>query len=882
MDEQYLTLGDQEISLKEFLNNSSNNLQSYISSKPWTKRKADSFYTAYQTIMNSGVTGASNENGVWSLSLKDDIDTSTLSKKDKDALNEAASYILQQMQKTSPRIKQPEIQKPKYQGTEAHLNDFIGRSVFGGRDWSMSEFDDKDERDSTTGKRGVTNRIQNLQNILSQYLSTTDNYDYSGSAFKDQKDLQDKLNNAIQSLSGKTQVDWDIIDSLNAIGIDYRKWFNDGLNDAVSVTDPNGNTINTTWEEYIKQSNTQKVSNQVETPRQQANITKYISRGNPNLLGRSARELKEKYGNAQSLVAALNDYSIRGWKALTPDEQSEIQGAYKYLGNQAIDDHTFNLLKQTSFYKNATKNRFRSIAGVEGFVWDTLGNQIIQIQDSNDNYQSDLFQNIQTKEEKKSIKAQKADQRVLSEGFRPEDYLRMGSMAQDIGAAISTWAPVYGTATSGVLGIGSLVTDLAADIKDPSVSKGQVALNAGMNLGLGALGIVPGLGLAGHTGKWLARLAKWAPRIIAMSATGDLVLSDDVHKSLEKVLNKDEKLTNHDWKNIAYALKAVSGLSRGAAAVKNYRKFKPTVSQNTTTSHYITTKSGKRIKATKEQVAELNSKKTTEEANKYLREVLKAGENEEIPVNFDKTRFRVRKPKVAIQSTKTSVPQSHDQELYSRALRLKNYRDTHKSNGEKIFISKYLPTDYEIFQSAANLQTPNTNIVEKVKNVWNPVKPRQQKESRSVKFQEPRHPQGIQGNDVQYLERQFRNRTGDNPRYTNKTSKHFIDYGQDKSAVLKGLGEDINISVNKNGTVTVSGLGQSFKSKIKPDNFSHDLKVEIGKSIKKIRESSNKKLTPEFIKNIRELSKQGFFFKRGGTINKSANQIITEFLNNQK
>jgi len=61
---------------------------------------------------------------------------------------------------------------------------------------------------------------------------------------------------------------------------------------------------------------------------------------------------------------------------------------------------------------------------------------------------------------------------------------------------------------------------MAADIADDSVSGWEVAKNAGINLGLGVVGLVPGLGLASKSGKWIAQAAKWAPRLLTMAAAG--------------------------------------------------------------------------------------------------------------------------------------------------------------------------------------------------------------------------------------------------------------------------------------------------------------------------------------------------------------------------
>jgi len=63
---------------------------------------------------------------------------------------------------------------------------------------------------------------------------------------------------------------------------------------------------------------------------------------------------------------------------------------------------------------------------------------------------------------------------------------------------------------------------MAADIADESLSKWDVAKNGIVNAGLAAVGMVPGLGLASRSGKWLTTIAKWAPRLLTLQAIKDL------------------------------------------------------------------------------------------------------------------------------------------------------------------------------------------------------------------------------------------------------------------------------------------------------------------------------------------------------------------------
>jgi hypothetical protein len=210
----------------------------------------------------------------------------------------------------------------------------------------------------------------------------------------------------------------------------------------------------------------------------------------------------------------------------------------------------------------------------------------------------------------------KAGERVVSEDFQTEDFVRIGAMTADVASLVASFAPVYGTAASGVLGLGSTVMDLVADTMDESVSAGQVFTNLGANLGMAALGMIPG----GKAGKIAKNVAKYVPKILAAYAAGNLALNDDIHKSLGK-LTSDEDLTVNDWKNIGFALSAVTGLTRSGTAAFKARKYKQTTKPSDLVSFKAKDSAGKEIefKLTRDELAALNKSKTNEEALNFLK-----------------------------------------------------------------------------------------------------------------------------------------------------------------------------------------------------------------------------------------------------------------------
>ena len=153
---------------------------------------------------------------------------------------------------------------------------------------------------------------------------------------------------------------------------------------------------------------------------------------------------------------------------------------------------------------------------------------------------------------------QKAANRKVFEngagGMQTEDWLRLGAMAQDIGALAASFVPGYGTAASGILGLTSMGTNLAADINDESMSGWDVAKNAAVNTGLAAIGLIPGGKAAG-----LAKYAKLVPKLIARANAIGLVFNSDVKKSLATLASHPSELTNHDLQNLSYFTSSILG-----------------------------------------------------------------------------------------------------------------------------------------------------------------------------------------------------------------------------------------------------------------------------------------------------------------------------------
>lgn len=352
-----------------------------------------------------------------------------------------------------------------------------------------------------------------------------------------------------------------------------------------------------------------------------------------------------------------------------------------------------------------------------------------------------------TKEQKlgmdEDYNRKKAGERVVSEDFQAEDFARIGAMTADVASLVASFAPVYGTAASGILGLGSTVMDLVADTMDESVSAGQVFTNLGANLGMAALGMIPG----GKAGKIAKNVAKYVPKILAAYAAGNLALNDDIHKSLGK-LTSDEDLTVNDWKNIGFALSAVTGLTRSGTAAFKARQFKTKDVPTGDVEIKIKGSDKKGITLKKEELDVLNSKKTNQEALEYLSSIGKIKKDKD--GNFEKigeiikdgrnldNLYGLKRNNVEVKNLTTENFVNPDkvrlEQIRSRAL------DIHQGK-------RRLATDYEMFQGSLpvrGLSLPDTRITRWFKETFgdnqlegyrSKLKARQQKRDERLEIQ---------------------------------------------------------------------------------------------------------------------------------------------------
>lgn len=148
-----------------------------------------------------------------------------------------------------------------------------------------------------------------------------------------------------------------------------------------------------------------------------------------------------------------------------------------------------------------------------------------------------------------------AERRPMEEGFSTIDKVRLGTAAADAAAFI----PGYGTVASGVLGIGSTLTNIGADIADESMSGWDVAGNALYGLGMDVVGLIPGLGTTGKAAK-IVRVLKPVSKLAmrTLQAYGMIHSAD----AFNKLMSNPSDMSADDWRNLVTGLQAISGEAR--------------------------------------------------------------------------------------------------------------------------------------------------------------------------------------------------------------------------------------------------------------------------------------------------------------------------------
>lgn len=147
-------------------------------------------------------------------------------------------------------------------------------------------------------------------------------------------------------------------------------------------------------------------------------------------------------------------------------------------------------------------------------------------------------------------------------GFTEEDWWRMTNMGINLGSMFLT--PTAGT----VAGAASSLSDFAADLKYGNSTLDAVK-NLGLNLGMDAIGFIPGIGDAlGTMNKVRRGLLRVAPKIITYLTTiPTLQNTPQIIDSFKKIID-DRDLTREDLQNIYQGINLIVAGGRGVKNTK--------------------------------------------------------------------------------------------------------------------------------------------------------------------------------------------------------------------------------------------------------------------------------------------------------------------------
>ena len=834
----YIPYGQDEISQQDLMTSLANGVESYLGSKRWAKKDKyrQAWLNAYQDIINNGLTGASNE---------------------REMYQDAAYYIQQKMAQMTPRKKEEEKKKEdleKYGNFGTNLMNQILKGYGNNSELfkdSEQGWDAQDAR-GANGLRGTEKRRAAMIKALSDYRDSLNDKDFNfeGTSFKDKADLQTKIQAAIDALG--TDEETDDLPAFNALGLPYRAFFNNGGNDIYGTTE-DGKQV--TYKQYYE--NQQKAAQEKTAAEAKAryNNTLFINRvTNSKMLGQNAQALKAKYGDNNSLFAALQGYSQKDIRTLSPEEQSEVQGIYRYLAKDPIDN---NLLKQlqgssSGLYKNSAPNRFRKIKGIDNLIWDSVAGQVIQIntrqqQQALQNQPTDLFEGVQTSEEKQNTP-------ISKEGWTSADSADVVSMIGDLVSLGGLWANIGGTATS-------LTADIYSDYTRGK-NTWDILKGVGANLGWGLAGMLPGA----KSTKLIARAGRLVPKAIMLYQSYNTATDPEVIKSAMKFTSTEglKTVSSKDLENLKYLFHAVTGganIAKSHYRAKNYRE--------TLNKQEVNTKNGK-ASLSNEQIKEINKagrksgQKAAEDKFKEYTKGQEAAEgqfkfSEKGLSRFNPARYNSLFSKVTSNDKTLKGKQVTDNEALAKILQEDAERPWYHWN------KGYTKSDLA-FTDKTNIKTQNQ------KNSNKQELPKQNTEQ----------PKALESKPTK-REQQF-DKAAIN-RYKEHLKGNFSNKKIQEGSLKVG-DSDMNVKSTtnkKNGKITYDiHFGNKHFYNLTQDKAKKRIFDLVKQNRKQVDESGkvSKKSTKEIGKILQDLKRKGWL-KQGGTLNSPyIDNVIEDFLKN--
>jgi hypothetical protein len=217
-------------------------------------------------------------------------------------------------------------------------------------------------------------------------------------------------------------------------------------------------------------------------------------------------------------------------------------------------------------------------------------------------------------------------------GLTAAQKTRIGYAILDLTSAVSAFFPGAGTTVSAGAGLTSTFGNLLSDLTDDAVTGDQAWKNFGLNLGMDALGLIPGGGAASKMGKIVKTLKSVVPYVIALPGVASMLSnSPEIAASWKKAFDGDpenggSKMDYQDYMNILQVLNVATGVSN--IAVNKYKSAKKSTKQTDKLAVDVvdaTTKQRKALVLEGDDVGKFKEANAKGEAQKFVDELEGAG-----------------------------------------------------------------------------------------------------------------------------------------------------------------------------------------------------------------------------------------------------------------
>ncbi len=888
-DTNYLYYGDQEIEQQALMNSLANEVNNYVASKSWSKKKKERFMSAYSDMINRGLKGASNSSGVWMVDFGGDdyINQNTWDDEQRKAYEAAATFIHQQMSGLPTRSSQEQTKKEedKKELTKFKNKDFVSSFTnrlvndwFGGSTTNYSnQWNDYDER-GENGLRGINQRAGMLATSLRNYLSSLkdDQYDFADSPFTDINDFKTKIQTAIDTLESDNKDLNQIKKSLNVIGLNADEWFNNGSGDP--YVDEYGRTVvgsdgkplsyaqyynNLALQEKTKQETEQKAAEE----KQKALDALQVYTSRPTQKISSLIDLSNKYKG--DLNQAIANYQKINLNQLTQEQNDELvslfQGGYNQNALDDINDDEWEQIKTKVATNGEDRSQYRKIEGINGIYYDVAKKHLFQLGNFQQANNKNFLSGLSDKERKDA-----EQQRLIFEGsgLSGADIADIAATFTDLAGIGASFIPVVGNIAGAATGAAGSLTHFGADWSRDGLDWGDVK-RLGVNLAFDTATLIPGFGTAAKAGKIAKFLAPKVPYIIAgIGAVQGLSNGTEIINSFKK-LSDPSTVTVEDLQNMAQGIALLAGgvnVSRGIYQSRQAKKnLRPATSSEPAT---IKTRNGRTLELNESEYNTLNSKTATREAKQAAVEsaATRSGTPLDATDGISYKGWSLLKNPTKTKNTSTEVEGLTAPKAATQGVNIGEIRERNRKwIEEHPTLSRILPgrtTDSKINWTNEGMyirgfkENNTTQQSTQTETSTGTSKP-----STNISNLEY-FPKDANIKDVKEVQNAL-----NAPDYKLRRETRIPQQNQN---ITGKLADGTNYEISFDGTnITVKGLKNPPELKGKS---LHEQKQELGKWINKLNLEKKPKLKKdskewkEFVNSIRELKRKGFLFRKGGKL----------------